>query len=130
MTNNKDIQTRADVELLIRNFYDKVLADERISFIFIDVAKIDLEHHFPRLFDFWENILLQPNGYKQNVLKIHLDLNEKVALQTEHFDRWLALFHQTVDELFEGKIANNAKNKALSIATVMQTKLHNPNLLS
>lgn len=130
MPKHKDIENRADVELLIRSFYNKVLVDERISFIFIDVAKVDLEHHFPRLFDFWENILLQPNGYKQNVLKVHLDLNEKVTLQAAHFERWLDLFSQTVDELFEGKIANNAKNKALSIATVMQTKLHKPNLLS
>ncbi|WMX12109.1 MULTISPECIES: group III truncated hemoglobin [unclassified Aureispira] len=124
MTSTKDIQTRADVEHLIRTFYEKVLVDKTIAFIFIDVAQIDLDKHFPHLFDFWENILLTPNGYKRNVLKVHLDLNQKVPLRQEHFERWLELFTNTVDELFEGTVANNAKNKALSIATVMQTKLH------
>lgn len=120
-----DIQNRADIELLVRTFYDKILADETISFIFTDIAKIDLEHHFPRLFDFWENMLIQPNGYQANVLKIHLDLNQKVALLPEHFERWLQLFMKTVDELFEGKVAGMAKNRAISIAGVMQTKLAN-----
>lgn len=126
MTEKKDIATRADVELLIRSFYQKALIDPKIGFIFTEIAKIDLESHLPHLFDFWENILLKPNGYKRNVLKVHLDLNEKVQLSLEHFESWLTLFQTTVDELFEGLVANNAKNKALSIATVMQTKLHKP----
>jgi hemoglobin len=125
----KDIETRADVEQLIRSFYEKALIDQQIGFIFTDIAKIDLESHLPHLFDFWENILLKPNGYKRNVLKVHLDLNQKVQLNSVHFESWLALFSKTVDELFEGIVANNAKNKALSIATVMQTRLHRPSLL-
>ena len=88
-----------------------------------------MESHLPHLFDFWENILLKPNGYKRNVLKVHVDLNEKAKLSPAHFERWLDLFSTTVDDLFQGIIANSAKNKALSIATVMQTKLHRPSLL-
>ncbi|MFT5647890.1 MAG: hemoglobin [Aureispira sp.] len=129
MEAKRDINTRADVEHLIRSFYEKALIDEQIGFIFTDIAKIDLESHLPHLFDFWENILLKPNGYKRNVLKVHLDLNEKVKLSAAHFESWLRLFSATVDELFQGITANNAKNKALSIATVMQTKLHRPSLL-
>jgi len=129
MEQKKDIQTRTDIEYLIQHFYEKALIDQEIGFIFTDIAKIDLESHLPHLFDFWENILLKPNGYKRNVLKVHVDLNEKVQLNAEHFERWLDLFSTTVDTLFEGIIANSAKNKALSIAAVMQTKLHHPNLL-
>lgn len=129
MKTKQDIETRADVEQLIQSFYEKALIDEQIGFIFTDIAKIDLESHLPHLFDFWENILLKPNGYKRNVLKVHLDLNEKSQLSSAHFERWLDLFSATVDELFEGITANNAKNKALSIATVMQTKLHRSSLL-
>ncbi|BDS10812.1 group III truncated hemoglobin [Aureispira anguillae] len=125
----QDIQNRADIELLVRTFYEKALQDEQIGFIFTTVAQIDLTQHFPRLFDFWENILLTPNGYKHNVLKTHLDLHQKVPLKAVHFERWLFLFVATVDELFEGKVANNAKNKALSIATVIQVKLHRPTTL-
>ena len=123
MTKKQDIQTRIDIELLIRAFYDKVLVDKTIGFIFTEVVPLDLEHHFPKLFDFWENTLLKPNGYKTNVLQVHLDLNKKVKLKPEHFERWLQLFVETVDELFEGKTANMAKNRAFSIAVVMQSKL-------
>jgi len=119
----KDIQTKEDVNQLIHTFYDKVLVDETIGFIFTDVAQIDLEEHLPTLCKFWENILLAPNDYRKNVMQIHLDLNEKVALQPAHFKQWLALFDQTVDELFEGKVAQKAKNRAQSIALVMQTKM-------
>jgi len=129
MSKKKDIQSRADIELLIRSFYNKALVDEQIAFIFTDIAKINLDVHFPHLFDFWENILLKPNGYKRDVMKAHLDLNIKVALTAEHFQQWLKLFHETVDELFEGEKANAAKNKATSIATVMQVKLYSSNSL-
>ena len=129
MDEKKDITTRADIEYLIQCFYEKALIDTQIGFIFTDIAKIDLESHLPHLFDFWENILLKPNGYKRNVLKVHVDLNEKAKLSPAHFERWLDLFSTTVDDLFQGIIANSAKNKALSIATVMQTKLHRPSLL-
>lgn len=125
----KDIQTRADIEQLIRAFYTKILADNQLNFIFTDIAQLDLETHFPHLFDFWENILLAPNHYRKNVLQIHLDLNKKIALTPEHFQQWLGHFSNTVDELFTGDIAQQAKNKALSIATVMQTKLHSSNNL-
>lgn len=120
----KDIQTRADIELLVRLFYDKVLTDEVISFIFTDIAKIELEHHFPKLFDFWENMLVQPNGYQTNVMQVHIDLDKKIKLQPAHFQRWVELFVETVDELFEGKIATMAKNRAMSIAMVMETKIN------
>jgi hemoglobin len=129
MDKKVDIQSRADVELLIRSFYDKVLVDEQISFIFTDIAQIELEVHFPHLFDFWENVLLKPNGYKKNILKVHLDLNQKVPLTAEHFKQWLKLFHEAVDQLFEGEKANAAKNKATSIGIVMQVKLHSSNSL-
>jgi hemoglobin len=129
MEPKKDIETRADIEHLIRSFYEKALVDEQIGFIFTEMAEIDLESHLPHLFDFWENILIKPNGYKRNVLKVHLDLNEKVKLSSAHFERWLDLFSTTVDALFDGIIANNAKNKAISIATVMRTKLHRTSLL-
>ena len=111
---------------MIRSFYEKLLVDEQLGFIFTEIARIDLEQHFPHLFDFWENILIEANGYRRNVLQAHLDLNLKVALTAEHFQQWLRLFNETVDELFEGNSAQAAKNRALSIATVLQVKLHKP----
>ena len=53
----RDIQTREDLHLLMSEFYKKLLADDKISFIFTEVAQIDLEPHLWELVDFWEQIL-------------------------------------------------------------------------
>lgn len=119
----QDIQTREDLAQLLWAFYTKLLADPAISYIFTDVAKINLETHMPSLTDFWEQMLLERNGYRKNVMQIHLDLNAEEALTQEHFSIWLNHFNSTMDEMFAGEIAENAKTRALSIATVMQIKL-------
>ncbi len=119
----KDIATREDIELLMNTFYERLLADEAISYIFTDVAKLDIKTHIPVITDFWESVLLNKNIYHNNTMKIHLDLNDKTALTKKHFDVWLKHFTTTVDELFEGNIALRAKQRATSVATIMQIKI-------
>lgn len=119
----QDIKNRADLEKLLWAFYGKLLADPAISYIFTEVAKINLEEHMPSLTDFWEQALLGRNGYRKNVMQIHLDLNHNEPLTHEHFSIWLHYFNETVDEMFTGEKAEMAKTRAVSIATVMQIKL-------
>jgi hemoglobin len=121
-----DIEGRADIERLINSFYDKVKSDDVIGFIFNDIAKVNWEKHLPVMYDFWENIIFLTNKYVGNPMNVHLQLNEQVPLKSEHFQRWLLLFTGTVDELFEGKKADIAKQKAVSIATIMETKIASP----
>jgi hemoglobin len=119
----KTIQSRKDIEILVKNFYDKVINDEMIGFIFNDVAKVNWDAHLPVMFDFWENVLLQNNKYSGNPMPLHVSLNQKIPLTKAHFDRWLKLFHETIDEYFEGDIATLAKQRSQSIATIMQIKI-------
>jgi len=119
----KDIQNRNDLMQLVQSFYEKLLADSSIAYLFTDVAKISLEHHLPVLVDFWEGILFQTGNYHNNTLQPHLDLHAKSPLLESHFKTWLNYFNATVDELFEGEKAFMAKERALSIATVMRIKL-------
>lgn len=99
------------------------MEDEEIGFIFTDVAKINLEHHLPILHDFWESTLFHTARYSGNPIQVHLALNQKVKLTKAHFDRWLHLWNATIDSLFSGPTADQAKTRALSIATIMQLKL-------
>jgi hemoglobin len=122
----KDLENRADIELLVRCFYDKVKADDTIGYIFNDIARVNWEKHFPVMFDFWENVLFYTGGYDGNPMTIHQHINRVVPLTKFHFTRWNQLFAQTVDELFEGNNAMLAKQRALSIATVMQLKILSP----
>ena len=123
----KDITIREDIELLMNNFYERLLSDEAISYIFTDVAKLDIKTHIPVIADFWESVLLNKSVYHNNTMKIHLDLNDKTPLLKEHFEVWLKHFTATVDELFEGNIALVAKQRATSVATVMQIKVAQKN---
>lgn len=121
----RDIKNRDHLLLLLRAFYGKLLQDPAISYIFTDVAKINLEEHLPHLADFWEQTLFHTGGYRKNVMQLHLDLNTQEPLTDAHFEIWLAHFNATVDALFAGDVAEKAKTRALSIATVMRIKLHN-----
>lgn len=124
----KDIESRADIELLVRLFYEKVKADDSIGYIFNDVVKVNWEKHFPVMFDFWENVLFYTGGYEGNPMKIHQHLHRMMPLTKEHFQRWNELFSESVDELFEGSKAILAKQRAVSISTVMQIKILNQSL--
>ena len=119
----KDIDGRKDIDLLMNVFYEKLLKDDTINYIFTEVVKIDIKTHIPVIADFWESILFQRNIYNNNPMKIHMDMHNKTPLLKHHFDTWLFYFNSTVDELFEGRVALLAKERALSIATVMQIKI-------
>ena len=119
----KDISSREDLLRLVSKFYEKLLADDSINYLFTDIAKIDLAHHLPLLVDFWDSVLFQSDTYHKNAMQTHINLHRQSPLQTRHFETWLRYFNETVDELFEGEKAFLAKERALSIATVMKIKL-------
>jgi len=117
-----DILNREDLFLLVTGFYKKLLEDDTINYIFTDIAKINLEHHLPVLVDFWDSILFQSDTYRKNAMQPHIDLHQKTPLEKHHFETWLRYFKETVDELFTGDNAFTIKERATSIATVMQIK--------
>ncbi len=118
-----DIQNRADIDLLMRDFYGKLLNDKNLAPIFEKVLDKGLEHHFGILVDFWDNILFYTGAYKRNAMLKHLELNEWFPLQKLHFEKWLAFFYSSVDEHFEGEKATLAKSRAEQIATLMELKI-------
>ena len=119
----KKIEDRKDVEMLVDRFYEKVKTDKIIGFIFNDIVRVKWERHLPTMYDFWENTLFYTGNYNGNPMEIHTRLNKIVPLTPKHFERWTDLFTRTVDELFSGEKADLAKQRAVSIATVMQIKI-------
>ncbi|MFZ4544271.1 MAG: group III truncated hemoglobin [Saprospiraceae bacterium] len=112
----KDIDSQADIELLVRTFYDKALKDALLAPHF---DGIDFEKHFPRMFDFWSFILLEKTGFTGNVFDKHRDLN----IGQEEFDRWLFLFHETIDGFFEGPVADKAKSQSALLSYTFNQKM-------
>ena len=128
-TTRHDIDTEADITRLVNQFYERVRQDVELGPIFTGVARVDWSHHIPRLIGFWSTVLLGTEQYKGNPVLPHIELAQKTAIRSAHFERWLALFTQTVDDLFIGDRAELAKMRAQSIAMVLQSKLYGAGLL-
>jgi hemoglobin len=122
MEAKRDIEDREDIDRLMVRFYTAALSDEKIGYLFTEVAKLDLEEHLPVIGDFWETILFQTGAYSRygrTPLMVHGDLNEKSPLLFDHFVRWLELFEASVDAEFEGGNADFIKSRAHAIANRM-----------
>jgi hemoglobin len=115
-----DIQTRAEIATVVDNFYKKATQDEQIGYLF---EGLDLLDHLPTMYDFWENILFRTGAYKGGMMYKHLMLNARKPLKPEHFQRWLELFTQTVDEYFAGEHADTMKQFAFSVANTMTARI-------
>lgn len=111
----KQIETRDDIQFLVDSFYEKVVKDDVLSPFF---KHLDFDKHLPKMVDFWEFVLLDKAGYKTDVTQKHAHMR----LKQEHFDRWLALFNETVDALFLGEKAELAKQRAFVVGWTIKSK--------
>ena len=112
----QDIISRQDIATLIDRFYTKVRKDELLAPVFLHV---DWEHHTPVIINFWESLLFGSQTYQGNPFNKHINL----PVKPQHFDRWLELFTQTLEENFSGEKANEAHERAHSIAAMFQYKM-------
>lgn len=110
-----DILSPPDVTKLIKTFYDKLL----VSPIKHHFIHLDLPHHLPKVEIFWNATIFPEYAYTNNMMQQHSHL----PLKKEEFKVWLDLFWQSIDELFAGSNAELMKNRAASIAYIMQKKL-------
>ena len=116
-----DIENRADLELLLTEFYKIAVTDAEIGHHF---AGLDLASHLPVIVDFWEKVLFGKQIYFGNPLFVHQRLNEKSPLKLEHFRRWIEIFNQTIDKFFAGETAENARLRAKMIAHSLHQRMH------
>jgi hemoglobin len=114
-----DIATEDHIKILVNSFYTKVNADALLSPIFNEVAQVDWATHLPLLYQFWSTLLFRTNSYEGRPWPKHA----RLPVNAEHFERWVSLFKQTVDEHFSGPKAAEAKNFAASIANTFQNRL-------
>ena len=123
----QDIRTRSDIENIITTFYTTVRADADLGYLFDEVARVNWQQHIPIITDFWEQIVLGTGEYHRNAMEPHFLLHKKSPLTALHFTKWLQHFTTTIDMLHSGEKADNMKERAASIASVMQYKIISQN---
>lgn len=118
-----DLHGGKEIRQLVDAFYAKVQVDVLLGPVFNDVAKVDWEEHLPKLYSFWESVLFRTGHYHGNPMLAHLTLDRQIPLTSEMFARWVALFHETVDELFIGPMAHRIKLASANMGQVIHGRL-------
>jgi hemoglobin len=116
-----DISNRADIQAFVTLFYQKLANSTVVQHIFFDkLGTGDWAPHLERIVDFWETVLFGATTYTGQSFAPHASMQ----LQQDHFTEWLALFTQSIDELFVGPKADEAKQKANTMAILFMSKIN------
>jgi hemoglobin len=115
----KDIISIKDVQFLVDKFYEVVRSDEFLGPIFNSRLDGRWEMHHRKLYRFWHTVLLRRPDYFGDPVPIHFNM----SIDERHFDYWLKLWIDTVDENFEGKIADRAKLRGRTMAAAFLSKI-------
>ena len=124
----KDLETREDVFLLVSAFYDKIRQDEELGPFFNGLIK-DWDAHIDKLTTFWESSLFMTrkleHKYQGDPLKTHVKVDQENnnCITERHFGLWLNLWFETINELFEGDYAENAKHRARKMGSFLFLKI-------
>ncbi len=118
-----DIQNSSDVKHLVDTFYKQVLDDQVIGHIFRGHMEITIQEHLPKMYRFWESLLLDESSYRGNPMLKHIELDRKISLTDAHFDHWISLWTLTIDNHYSGHTADLAKEKAIMLKDLMKLKI-------
>ncbi len=116
----KDILSLEDVKLLVDTFYGKVREDKLIGPIFDERIQDRWPEHLAKMYTFWQTVLLGEHTYYGSPFPPHA----KLPVEKIHFERWLTLFSETLNDLFTGEIAAEAMWRANKMAEMFQFKIH------
>ncbi|CAD0003854.1 group III truncated hemoglobin [Flavobacterium chungangense] len=116
---SRDISNIEDIKLLVNTFYEKVQNDDLIGPIFNEKMTGRWPEHLEKMYRFWQTLLLEEHTYSGSPFPPH----KQLPVNQSHFDRWMEIFTETVDNLFVGKLADEAKVRAANMAYMFNYKI-------
>ncbi|HWH63904.1 MAG TPA: group III truncated hemoglobin [Ginsengibacter sp.] len=119
MNKAKEIESLEDVKKMVDTFYEKIREDELLGPIFNERIKDRWPQHLEKMYAFWQTLLLNERTYFGSPFPAHGSL----PVSAMHFKKWMELFTQTVDELFMGEKATEAKWRAEKMAEIFESKI-------
>ncbi len=115
----KDIEGRQDIQWLVYHFYRKVQEDALLAPVFALRIQDNWDTHLETMYKFWDMAIFGVREYQGHPFAKHITL----PLEARHFERWLQLFSATLDENFQGPVANDTRRRAAGIAASFQARL-------
>jgi hemoglobin len=115
----KQIENLGDIKLLVDQFYTKVREDELLSPIFHEIIGNKWPEHLEKMYRFWQTILLEKYTYSGNPFLAHA----KLGVTQLHFNRWITLFYEVLDSLFEGVVCEKAKLQGDKMSKIFSAKI-------
>lgn len=119
MSELKDIEVLDDVKAMVDQFYGKIRQDDLLKDIFNNKIQDNWTEHLDKMYRFWQTVLLQERTYNGRPFIPHMAL----PVEEKHFNRWVKLFNETVDELFSGIRAETAKWHGQRMAKMFLSKI-------
>ncbi len=113
-----DITRPEDIRILVDQFYNKVRQDDLLAPIFA-TRITDWQPHLDTMYNFWNMALFGTKEYIGNPFSKHVDL----PVESTHFNRWLYLFMETLNQSFEGPVAAEAMQKASTVARIFLSRI-------
>ena len=117
--NQHDILNLDDIKLMVNTFYGKVREDQLLGPVFNGRIQDRWPEHLEKMYRFWQTVLLEEHTYYGAPFPPHA----KLQVEHLHFERWMQLFDQTVDELFSGEKAEEAKWRGKKMAQIFEVKI-------
>jgi hemoglobin len=114
-----DINTLEDIKFLVDSFYGRVREDAMLKDIFNDKIQDRWPEHLEKMYRFWQTVLLEEHTYHGSPFVPHA----KLPVDAHHFEQWIKLFNETVDQLFAGERATRAKWQGERMADMFQYKI-------
>ncbi len=120
-----DLKNRADINKLVLSFYSKIQKNEEIGYFFNNIIQ-DWEEHYEKLTDFWESNLFFTGSFRGNpaIAHVNVDKEHNYSISEYHFGIWMNLWFQTIDELFEGEMAERLKHNARKMSTHLFLRIY------
>jgi hemoglobin len=119
----KDLENINDIKILVDEFYVKVRKDDLLAPVFALRITGDWQPHLNTMYRFWNAALFQVREYVGNPFAKH----SMLPIDGPHFEQWIKLFYETIDEHFAGPVADEAKTRSMIMAHTFYQRIHGGN---
>ncbi|HAS13264.1 MAG TPA: hypothetical protein DCS55_22560, partial [Acidimicrobiaceae bacterium] len=120
----RDLDDPDEIFEMVTRQYAVVVQDDVLEPYFTAGTDfIDWQALIGSVADFWNHALLYAPDYPVDPIERHREVHERRALTPEALNRWLEIFHETIDTGWAGPNAERAKKRGTGVAWAMAQRL-------